>query len=319
MSEENKEINEIPAEEETVIEENISEEAVNKETGSEEIVNEEAANKETVSEETGSEEPVIEETVSTNKIIGKSLSDLSPVRIVRYLLIFLTLLLCIGIWFRMKPANAPSGKPQETDDSAQTTPEPTPLPNELIDPASVTVLVNKTHSLPADYVPANLVTPYVLSISDVIQVSDLAADQLKEMVSAANESEVTLYLTSGYISYETQDDYFNDRAGMVGEAEANKVIAKAGYSEHQTGLAFDFSDNASGTATTTAFAETEAGKWLIEHAWEYGFIMRYPEGKEAITGYSYQPWHFRYLGTDVAKAMHDIAPDLTMEEYYNVN
>ena len=329
MSEENKEINEISADEETVSKENASEEAVIEEIVSEEnvsgeTVDEEAASDENVSEEavsneTSSAEPVIEETVSTNKIIGKSLSDLSPVRVVRYLLIFLTLLLCVGIWFRMKPANAPSNKPQETEDSAEVTPEPTPLPNELIDPASVTVLVNKTHSLPADYVPANLVTPYVLSISDVIQVSDLAADQLKAMVNAANESEVTLYLTSGYISYETQDDYFNDRAGMVGEAEANKVIAKAGYSEHQTGLAFDFSDNASGTATTTAFAETAAGKWLIEHAWEYGFVMRYPEGKEAVTGYSYQPWHFRYLGIEVAKAMHEIAPDLTMEEYYNVN
>lgn len=265
------------------------------------------------------EAPVTEEAVNTPAVKGKGLSDLSPVRIVRYLLVFLTLLLCIGIWFRVKPAGTPSSKPQETEDTAETTPEPTPLPNELIDPSSVTVLVNKTHSLPADYVPASLVTPYVLSISDVIQVNSLAADQLKAMVTAAEESGVTLYLTSGYISYETQDDYFNDRAGMVGEAEANKIIAKAGFSEHQTGLAFDFSDNASGTATTVAFAETDAGKWLIEHAWEYGFIMRYPEGKETVTGYSYQPWHYRYLGTDVTKAMHEIAADLTMEEYYNVN
>lgn len=264
------------------------------------------------------EAPQNEETSIKQKIITKGLSDLSPIKIVRYVLIFLCVLLMIGIWFRIKPASSPSVTPEE-EETSEASAESAPLPTELTDPASVTVLVNKTHSLPADYVPANLVTPYVLSISDVIQVNQLAADQLKAMVNAANESGVTLYLTSGYISYETQDDYFNDRAGMVGEAEANKVIAKAGFSEHQTGLAFDFSDNASGTATTVAFAETEAGKWLIEHAWEYGFIMRYPDGKEAVTGYSYQPWHFRYLGTDVAKAMHDIAPDLTMEEYYQVN
>ncbi len=263
------------------------------------------------------EVPQTEKTSSTQKIVTKGLSDLSPIRIVRYVLIFLCVLLAVGVWFRIKPAS-PDAKPEE-EESAEPSAEPTPLPNELTDPASVTVLVNKTHALPADYVPASLVTPYVLSISDVIQVNELAADQLKAMVNAANESGVTLYLTSGYISYETQDDYFNDRASMVGEAEANKVIAKAGFSEHQTGLAFDFSDNASGTATTVAFAETDAGRWLIEHAWEYGFVMRYPEGKEAVTGYSYQPWHYRYLGTDVAKAMHDIAPDLTMEEYYQVN
>ena len=261
-----------------------------------------------------------EKTEETVKIRTKGLSDLSPIKVVRGLLILLCVLLVVGIWFRIKPVSPSSPtQPDDAEETAGADTEPTPLPAELIDPASVTVLVNKTHSLPADYVPANLVTPYVLSISDVIQVNQLAADQLKAMVNAANESGVTLYLTSGYISYETQDDYFDDRAGMVGEAEANKVIAKAGYSEHQTGLAFDFSDNASGTATTVAFAETDAGRWLIEHAYEYGFIMRYPEGKESITGYSYQPWHYRYLGADVTRAMHEIAPDLTMEEYYHVN
>lgn len=264
----------------------------------------------------------IEETVNTAGRRSLDFSDLSPIKIVRGVLIFLCVLLIVGVWFRINPAeSSPSSATEPDADGEQVTPtpEPTALPVELTDPNSVTVLVNKTHSLPADFVPASLVTPYVLSISDVIQVNALAADQLKAMVNAANESGVTLYLTAGYISYETQDDYFEDRAGMVGEAEANKVIAKAGFSEHQTGLAFDFSDNASGTATTVAFAETDAGKWLIAHAHEYGFIMRYPEGKESITGYSYQPWHFRYLGADVTKAMHEISPDLTMEEYYKVN
>lgn len=262
----------------------------------------------------------IEETVNTAGRRSLDFSDLSPIKIVRGVLIFLCILLIVGIWFRINPAESSPSSAADTDDEQVTpSPEPTALPVELTDPNSVTVLVNKTHSLPADFVPASLVTPYVLSISDVIQVNALAADQLKAMVNAANESGVTLYLTAGYISYETQDDYFEDRASMVGEAEANKVIAKAGFSEHQTGLAFDFSDNASGTATTVAFAETDAGKWLIAHAHEYGFIMRYPEGKESITGYSYQPWHFRYLGADVTNAMYAISPDLTMEEYYKVN
>jgi D-alanyl-D-alanine carboxypeptidase len=147
----------------------------------------------------------------------------------------------------------------------------------------------------------------------VIQVNALAADQLKAMSTKASEEGINLYLTAGYISYETQDDYFNDRAGMVGEAEANKVIAKAGFSEHQTGLAVDFSDKDDGTATTTAFAESAAGKWLKEHAWEYGFIQRYPEGKEEITSYSYMPWHYRYVGYEHARRIHEA--DICLEEY----
>ncbi len=267
----------------------------------------------------------VTETPAENKepVKKNRLENMSPVKVGRILLLVLCVLFLIGIWFHNNPVNGPvNTKDDETDSESvdgEATPEPTPLPSELIDPNSVTVLVNKNHALPADYIPASLVTPYVLSTSDVIQVNALAADQLKAMSTKASEEGINLYLTAGYISYETQDDYFNDRAGMVGEAEANKVIAKAGFSEHQTGLAFDFSDEPSGTATTVAFADTPAGQWLIAHAWEYGFIMRYPDGKEAVTGYSYQPWHFRYVGADVAKAMHEIAPDLTMEEYYSVN
>jgi len=258
---------------------------------------------------------------NTETVRTRNFRDFSPVRVGRILLLILCVLFLIGIWFHNNPSSPViNTDPEENaDGTGEGETEPAPLPAELTDPSSITVLVNKTHSLPADYVPEKLVTPYVNSTSDVIQVSSKAADQLKEMVTKAAEDEVTLYLTAGYISYETQDDYFHDRAGMVGEAEANKVIAKAGFSEHQTGLAFDFSDEASGTATTVAFAETKAGQWLIKHSWEYGFILRYPEGKESVTGYSYQPWHYRFVGRDTAKKMHETAEDLTMEEYYNVN
>lgn len=266
--------------------------------------------------------PEIKDDSSEIKIKTSRLSDMSPIKIVRILLIILTVLFVAGIWLRNRPDPVPSADSSagtiDEDVQPEETVEPTPLPNELIDPASITVFIDKTHSLPADYVPESLVTPYINSTSDVIQVNEKAADALKSMAAAASDSGVTLYLTAGYISYETQDDYFNDRAGMVGEAEANKTIAKAGFSEHQTGLAFDFSDEPSGTNTTVAFADTDAGKWLIEHAWEYGFIMRYPEGKEAVTGYTYQPWHYRYIGKDVAKAIHEAGENYTLEEYYKI-
>ena len=266
--------------------------------------------------------PEIKDDSSEIKIKTSRLSDMSPIKIVRILLIILTVLFVAGIWLRNRPDPVPSADSSagtvDEDVQPEETVEPTPLPNELIDPASITVFIDKTHSLPADYVPESLVTPYINSTSDVIQVNEKAADALKSMAAAASDSSVTLYLTAGYISYETQDDYFNDRAGMVGEAEANKTIAKAGFSEHQTGLAFDFSDEPSGTNTTVAFADTDAGKWLIEHAWEYGFIMRYPEGKEAVTGYAYQPWHYRYIGKDIAKAIHEAGENYTLEEYYKI-
>ena len=194
-----------------------------------------------------------------------------------------------------------------------------PLASALTDLNSVTLLVDATHSLPADYEPSDLEAPYVSSTGEVIQVRAAVAEDLKEMINTANEDGAPLILTAGYISYETQEDYFSDRVAMVGEAEALKTTPKAGFSEHQTGLAVDFSDKDDGTAATTAFAESEAGKWLLAHAHEYGFILRYPEGKQDITGYDYMPWHWRYVGRDLANKMYETDPNLTFEEYFEIN
>ncbi len=263
-------------------------------------------------------------------------------KILTSLLILFCVLLGLSMYFRSHPIKVEAPEPaienqpdpKETDtvpeepsnntgDDTETAgnqkePEETPLPSALTDPNSVTVLVNKNHSLKADFVPSDLAEPYVNSTGDVIQISSKAAESLKEMINAAKEAEIQIYLTSGYVSYDTQEDYYTDRVTLVGEAEANRIIAKAGFSEHQTGLAVDFSNEPTGMGITSAFAETDAGKWLYEHAYEYGFILRYPEGKESITGYSWQPWHYRYVGTDVAGAMHAVSPDLTFEEYYHI-
>ena len=212
----------------------------------------------------------------------------------------------------------PAVQPTESD-SSETAVEPTPLPTELTDFESVTVLVNKNHPLPADYVPNNLVTPYVNSTSDVIQVNQLAEDALRKMLKAAEKAKVNVILNAGYISYATQNDYYEDRVSLVGQAEASKLMPAAGFNEHQTGLAFDFTDSSETVLNTVEFGDTDAGKWLYENAYYYGFILRYPKGKEDITGYEYQPWHYRYVGEDVANAMHEIDPDLTMEEYFEVN
>ena len=240
-------------------------------------------------------------------------------RIIKLLLGFFVCLLLIAIYFFYFP---PTPKPVEINPEDIEEVVSTPLPSELTEVSSPTVLVNKNYPLPADYVPASLVTPYVLSTSDVIVVNELAAADLKEMVEAAKEAELTLYLSSGYVDYATQEDLYADRVTLVGESEASKTFPKAGYSEHQTGLAFDFTGDPSSPSNSTSFEETEVSKWLQENAYKYGFILRYPKDKEHITGYTYMPWHYRYVGKDVAKQIYDLSQetelDITMEEFFEV-
>jgi D-alanyl-D-alanine carboxypeptidase len=194
----------------------------------------------------------------------------------------------------------------------------TPLPTELTDSSSITLLVDKTHTLPKDYVPSDLTTPYLNSSTDAIQLRQEAADKAKEMKNAAADAGIQLVVSAGYRSYEEQSDYYNNRLAILGEGEVDRQVEKAGASEHQTGLAIDFTNAADQTVPTSDFVNTDACRWLYEHAHEYGFILRYPEGKEEITGYEYTPWHYRYVGVDTANAMYAISPDETFEEYFNV-
>jgi hypothetical protein len=115
-------------------------------------------------------------------------------------------------------------------------------------------------------------------------------------------------------SYEIQQDYYNAQVKLVGEKEALKTVSKPGCSEQQTGYSIDFSDNNSGeNPRTMDFANTDAYRWLCEHAHEYGFILRYPAGKEEITSNSYEPWHFRYVGVEAATYI--MEHNLTLEEF----
>ena len=174
------------------------------------------------------------------------------------------------------------------------------LPNELTEASSITVLVDKTHGLPKDYVPANLSSPYLNSTADVIQLRKEAADQAKAMFEAAKKDKVPMFITAGYRSYEQQKDYYEDRVNLLGEAEAKKITANAGFSENQTGLALDVTDKADGH-NTVSFAKTNS----------------YPDNKETITGYTSMPWHWRYVGVDVAKKMvKKGGVNLTFEEYF---
>ena len=181
---------------------------------------------------------------------------------------------------------------------------------------SIVALVNKEYGLGEDYAPEDLVTvdvPTILENPEVNQLRKVAADALKEMFDQAEEAGIYLHARSGYRSYQTQVQLFQGYAEQHGEEAANRYSAKPGHSEHQTGLVMDVTSESVNYQLTESFGETEEGKWLKEHAHEFGFIIRYPEGAEDITGYIYEPWHIRYLGVDMATKVYESG--VTYEEY----
>lgn len=188
-------------------------------------------------------------------------------------------------------------------------------------PLNILALVNKEFALPDHYAPEDLVRPKVpFSFGDIdIEKSYMrkeAADHLELLFNAAEQAGIEIFAVSGYRSYERQVDVFAAKANQVGEQAAATVVAVPGFSEHQTGLAMDISSRSINLELIEKFEETKEGKWLAENAHKFGFILRYPKGKEEITGYQYEPWHFRYVGIEVATTMFE--KDLTLEEYFNL-
>ena len=166
------------------------------------------------------------------------------------------------------------------------------------------IICNKYHTLKSNYVP-DLVS---LSGYGGGQMERVAAQHFKEMVNAAKKDGISIYNVSGYRSYNTQKDLYNGYVSRNGKAKADTFSARAGTSEHQTGLATDVN------YVSDSFAKTDSYKWLSKNSYKYGFILRYPKGKEYITGYKYEPWHYRYVGIDVAKIIYE--KNITYEEYY---
>jgi len=187
----------------------------------------------------------------------------------------------------------------------------------LANPYDQLALVNKEFALPEDYDPEDLVVPDILFPFEEDlpkkQMREIAAEPLEEMFQAAEEAGLQLYAQSGYRSYERQDDIFASNASQHGEEEANTFSARPGESEHQTGLSMDVTSPDVDFGLSEEFAETDEGQWVKEHAADYGFIIRYPEGDEEITQYQYEPWHLRYVGEKAAKEIKE--QDITFEEY----
>lgn len=186
------------------------------------------------------------------------------------------------------------------------------------DPQSVAVLINKQLALPEDYEPKDLVYPDVrFTFKEQIEKRMMrkeAAAALEELFAGAEKDGIYLAGVSAYRSHKTQTALFNRYVAKDGEELAKTYSAVPGHSEHETGLAIDVSGSDGKCAAESCFGDTKEAAWLADHAVDYGFIIRYPEGKESITGYKYEPWHLRYVGKEIST---DIGErDITLEEYY---
>ena len=186
-------------------------------------------------------------------------------------------------------------------------------------PESVTALINPYNKLPEDYEPNDLVYPDVAFIfSEKVEkrmMRQEAADALEQLFSGAEEDGIYLAGVSAYRSHATQTTLFNRYVKRDGYEKARTYSALPGTSEHESGLAIDVTSSDGKCAAADCFGDTKEAAWLKDHAGEYGFIIRYPDGKDDITGYQYEPWHIRYVGTDISEDL--AASGKTLEEYYD--
>ncbi|WP_353988649.1 M15 family metallopeptidase [Ruicaihuangia caeni] len=227
------------------------------------------------------------------------------------------------------PASAPSKSPSPTLDpppqAATPTPSAPPAQPEFdktaqsIDAASsYWVVANKLRPLqPLDYAPDDLVevpVPHVYTP----QLRKAAADAVVEMFAAFTaETGLQLQSQSAYRSYTTQVDVYNSWVSSLGQAGADRTSARPGHSEHQTGLSIDISSLPAECALQACFGDTPHGKWLAANAWRFGFTLRYPNGMTPVTGYEYEPWHFRYVGPELAAELHRTGIP-TLEEFFGL-
>ncbi len=218
------------------------------------------------------------------------------------------------------PTPTPSAAATANDTAAPTTEPPaeTQPPPETDPPvASVTILspVDKDHALPAGYVPPGLVTIPVAYLAPGFggELRQEAVDALIRMLDDAGAAGHDVRARSAYRSYAEQESTFNYWVRELGYDEAVRVSAMPGHSEHQLGTTADLTSPEVGWDLLESFGQTAAGQWLAANAHDYGFALSYPAGAEATTGYSYEPWHFRYLGTAEAQAWN--AGGLTLNQY----
>ena len=178
------------------------------------------------------------------------------------------------------------------------------------------ILVNKTYGLDESYEPDDLKLVSYRAEDRSAKYQNLraeAAEAFDQLAQEAKGSGLTIVVTTGYRPYSYQKQLHDTYLASNGETWTENFSAEPGHSEHQTGLAADVSTPSADYELKQAFAKTDEGIWLAQNAHRFGFIIRYPEGKEDITGYKYEPWHIRYVGIEAATEIYN--DNLTLEEY----
>lgn len=232
----------------------------------------------------------------------------------------------VVVW-AVTPKPAPEVTPSNVAESPTATPNPTPTPTptppsfdktarSIDDPNSIWVVVNKLRPLnPPSYVPELVNAP--VAYANPPGMRSEAADALAAMFAAATtEGAGGMRLQSAYRSYDAQVRAYQYYVNTLGPEQADIASARAGHSEHQTGLTADISAGNS-CILQECFADTVQGTWLGQNAYRFGFLLRYPEGFTGITGYAYEPWHYRYIGVDLATEMHEQGI-VTLEEFFDL-
>lgn len=174
------------------------------------------------------------------------------------------------------------------------------------------LIVNKTYALPSDYIPQDTEVPVTSEWSTKSLNSELM-QAYRQFSQAAADRGLNIYISSGYRSYNTQKNLYNNYVAKDGKALADTYSARAGHSEHQTGICFDLN------TIDDSFQYTDEGIWVNDNAYKYGFIIRYPKGKEHLTGYQYESWHLRYVGKEMAEKLYNNGNWITMEEYFGID
>lgn len=211
----------------------------------------------------------------------------------------------------LSPDTSPSKKMEQVNQD---------LKYSLTDPSSPWVIVNKQYGIPTSFVPKTTIPDVKLRLSsdnEQMKVSTLASSALEELFSRAAKDNIQLRFGSGYRSAITQKSLYTGYIKEQGQAQADKSSARPGHSEHQTGLAVDIVSLDNYCFLEACWADTKEGKWLASNAHKFGFIIRYPKGKQAITGYEYEPWHLRYIGQDLAQKVYE--SNKTLEEYFGLS
>lgn len=189
------------------------------------------------------------------------------------------------------------------------------------DPESLWVIVNKEHPVPQDFEPTDLELPLVKrqpdKSSDELRMKKDASVALQAMFAEADKQGLDRFqISSGYRAYDLQKWYYESLVKSLGQAEADKISAKPGTSEHQTGWTADISIVGDDICRLeVCFGETKEGLWIEANAHKFGFIIRYPKDKINVTGYNYEPWHIRYVGDKLAQEL--FQSNLAMEEYFD--